>query len=56
MLSIIIDKVEITPNPVSVGQQFLLSVYITDILSGILTSNNDYIETSDGYCLVTEGG
>lgn len=56
MANIRIDNVEIVPNPVTVGARFLISVTITDILSGILTAAGDYIETADGLCLVREGG
>lgn len=56
MAKIRIDAVEITPQPVMVGAQFLIAVTIADILDGILTADGCYIETADGLCLVLEGG
>ena len=56
MSNVRIDKIEITPNPVNCNARFLIAVTITDIISGLLTSDNYYIETSDGLCLATEGG
>ena len=56
MPSIRIDAVEITPQPVAAGAQYLLAVTVTDILAGILTADGYYIETADGLCLTREGG
>lgn len=56
MAAIRIDAAEITPNPVSTGARFLISVSVTEILAGILTEDGDYLETADGLCLVREGG
>ena len=56
MPSIRIDAVEITPQPVVAGAQYLLAVTVTDILAGILTADGYYIETADGLCLTREGG
>ena len=56
MASIKIEAVEITPQPVMVGAQYIIAVTITEILSAILTGDGYYIETADGMCLTQEGG
>lgn len=56
MANIRIDAVEITPQPVMTGAQYLIAVTITDLLAGIITGDGYYIETADGLCLVREGG
>ncbi len=56
MPAIRIDAVEIKPQPVVTGAQYLLSVAVTEILPGILTTDEYYIETADGFCLTLEGG
>ena len=48
MADIMIQSVTITPNPVAVGEQMLLSVHIADVVYGILTSDGKYLATSDG--------
>ncbi len=56
MANIRIDAVEIVPQPVMAGAQYLISVTITDILPAILTGEGYYIETADGMCLTRGGG
>ncbi len=56
MANIRIDAVEITPQPVMAGTQYIIAVTITEILAGIITGDGYYIETADGLCLVREGG
>lgn len=56
MASIKIEAVEITPQPVMVGAQYIIAVTVTELLAGILADDGYYIETADGLCLVREGG
>ena len=56
MSAIRIDAVEITPQPVMSGAQYLIAVTVTELLAGILADDGYYIETADGLCLVREGG
>lgn len=48
MANIIIGNVQMTPNPVQTGRQFIISVGIVDKVYAMLTSDGKYIETAAG--------
>lgn len=51
MANIMITEAKLTPNPVEVSKQYILSVTIIDKVFPILTDDGFYLYTNDGYVI-----